>query len=127
MTGDASHFNVATQSAIESNILDIVRFVEGQAFQNVLSEMWSMPPERRAEYVVTVLLDADALSARGVIAPSDLVIQRSSFRDNRPTLFCITKHLPPGLLWDKVTITFDNPDGEPALRYEDVTAAIPRY
>jgi len=48
------------------------------------------------------------------------LIQRTAFRDNRPTQFAIVKHLPHGYTWEKVTITFDNTTGEPPIRYENV-------
>ena len=35
----------------------------------------------------------------------------------------MVKHLPPGLPWDKVTITFDNRSGPPAIRYGDMVRA----
>jgi hypothetical protein len=54
------------------------------------------------------------------VVPHDIIFQRSAFSDNRPSLFCMTKYLPDGIGWKKVTITFDNPDGEPALRYSDM-------
>ncbi|GAA5024170.1 hypothetical protein GCM10025734_82300 [Kitasatospora paranensis] len=60
----------------------------------------------------------------GVFVPAGLTIQRSTFRDDRPTLFCIVKHLPHGLLWEKVTVTFDNPSGGPALFYKDMVRGV---
>ena len=116
----AGTVEAATQRAVEEGLAEISRFVQSEAFRAVYSEMWSLAQEARAQFVADVLLNPRELLARGVQVPDKLVIQRSAFRDNRPTLFCITRHLEPGLLWAKVTITFDNPAGPPAVLYEDL-------
>lgn len=69
-----------------------------------------LPPDERASLVSEVVLDPGARASRGITVPAGLVIQRSTFADARPTLFCVAKHLPRNLGWKKVTITFDNPD-----------------
>ena len=74
----------------------------------MLTEMYALPAHLQHEFVELVCLDENALRARGLEVPEGLVIQRSEFGDKRPTLFCVTKVLPPGLGWHKVTITFDN-------------------
>lgn len=112
------------EHAVRAGMQEIVRFAQTAEFQSVLNEMWAVPPERRAEFVVAVLLDEQQMAARGVSVPKGLTIQRSTFRDGRPTLFCIVNHLPHGLLWEKVTVTFDNPSGSPALRYEDMVRDV---
>jgi hypothetical protein len=68
----------------------------------------------RDDFVLAVLLDLEQQEIRGFRPPGDIVIQRSAFGDRRPTLFCLSKPLPPGMPmgWYKVTITFDN---EPAI------------
>ncbi|MEU1127797.1 hypothetical protein ABZ371_30505 [Streptomyces sp. NPDC005899] len=116
--------NAEVEQAARAAMRDITDFANTPEFRSVLSEMWAIAPARRADFVVDVLLNAKELAARGVTIPQDLTIQRSTFRDNRPTLFCIVKHLPPGLLWEKVTVTFDNPSGEPALLYKDMVRDI---
>jgi hypothetical protein len=93
-------------------------------FRALLDEMWNLPKEHRAEWVRQVILSDEALAARGIVVPAGMTLQRSAFADNRPTLFCVTKHLPPGLHWHKVTITFDNPSGPPAIRFEEVKDAV---
>ena len=95
-----------------------------RASDGLFAELWSLPEEDRAQFVLDVLLTPDGLRARDVVVPNGLVIQRSTFRDNRPTLFCVTKHLDPGLLWEKVTVTIDNPSGTPALKYDDVVTKV---
>jgi hypothetical protein len=102
---------------IESAFAEVASFVSTPEMQNVMREISSLPQEKRAQYVLDVLLNAEELKKRGVDVPEGLTVQRSAFRDNRPTLFCVTKYLPPGLDWKKVTVTIDNPSGEPALPY----------
>jgi hypothetical protein len=36
-------------------------------------------------------------------------------------LLCISKYLPKGVVWDKVTITFDNTSGPPAMKFDEAT------
>jgi hypothetical protein len=109
-----------TEDAIRDGIGEIVDFVNTASFRVVLAELWAINPAGRPQFVLDVLLRAEELARRNVHVPDGLIIQRSTFRDNRPTLFCIVKHLRAGLLWEKVTITFDNPSGDPAIRYDDV-------
>jgi hypothetical protein len=107
---------------MRSALVEIAEFVEEPPFSNLLTELWALPLELRKDFIREVLLDSSELQRRGVVVPPGLTVQRSAFRDNRPTLFCITKHLPAGLLWDKVTITFDNPKGEPDIRYDELAS-----
>jgi len=37
-----------------------------------------------------------------------MLIQRSEFADQRPTLFCVSKVLPLAYPWHKITVTFDS-------------------
>jgi hypothetical protein len=93
--------------------------------QDSLRELYGLPEEDRADYVLNVLLSPQEQERRGITIPPGMVIQRSAFRDNRPTLFCVTQHLPPDLGWQKVTVTFDNATGAPAIPYsqfEDAAA-----
>lgn len=94
--------------AADSALGEIKNFVLTPEFQALLTEMYKLPPHLRYEFVELVWLDEDVLRARGLEKPEGLLIQRSEFADKRPTLFCVTKTLPPGLGWHKVTITFDN-------------------
>jgi hypothetical protein len=61
-------------------------------------------------FVRTVLLDPEQLDKRGLTPPAGLCIQRSEFHDQRPTLFCVSQHLPEGAQWKRVTITIDHGD-----------------
>jgi len=87
----------------------IFKFVSSPEIQSLLKELEEIPAAFRHDYVSLVLLDENELAKRNVFVPSDLVIQRSAFADKRPSLFCVTKRLPQGILWDKVTVTYDNP------------------
>jgi hypothetical protein len=102
-------------SAIDSAMAEIDDFVSTKQFQAVFSEMSRLPLELRHEFVELVWVNPDALQARGLVTPPGITIQRSAFGDKRPTLFCVCKLLPDGLLWHKVTITIDNPAGPPAV------------
>jgi hypothetical protein len=110
-------------SAVKEALGAIQQFAESPEFMAVLGELWSEPEPRRADFVSKVLLHPESLLRRGVVVPEGILLQRSWFRDNRPTLFCLTMHLADGLPWHKVTITFDNEFGEPAVKYEDVVSA----
>lgn len=105
---------------IRAALAEISDFVQTPPFAALLAELWALPQEQRKVFVRDVLIDSAELRRRDVVVPAGLVVQRSAFRDRRPTLFCVTKHLPPGLLWEKVTITFDNPEGAPDLDYDDL-------
>jgi hypothetical protein len=112
--------NPSLETVMQDALERIKEFAFSEPFVGVLAEFWSTPEAERAEYVSRVLLAPEELRKRGVRLPDDLLIQRTAFRDNRPTQFAIVKHLPDGYLWRKATITFDNSAGEPPIRYEDV-------
>jgi len=83
-------------------------FVLTPPFQALLSELYALPHIARAEFVEHVVLDGRHREDRGIQTPEDLIIQRSSFADGRPTLFCVSKILPLAYPWHRVTITFDS-------------------
>jgi hypothetical protein len=95
----------ATKAALD----DIYEFVSTAPFQALLEEMWALPLADRPSFVSSVVLSEEQRQLRGVHVPDRLIVQRSAFSDGRPTLFCVTKALPPDLHWKKVTITYDNP------------------
>ncbi|WP_142215264.1 hypothetical protein [Streptomyces sp. SLBN-118] len=113
----------ALATEIETALSELTSFVCSPAMEGVMQEFSSLPEEHRAQYVLDVLLDTEELKKRGVNVPPGVIIQRSAFRDNRRTLFCATKYLPPGLGWKKVTVTFDNPSGKPALSFSEFEAS----
>ena len=98
------------QELSRQGFAEIMNFVTTESFQSVVNELYSKPYEERPKFVFDVLLSANELKIRGVETPENLIIQRSHFEDQRPTLFCITKMLPSGCGWEKITLTFDNPN-----------------
>jgi hypothetical protein len=105
---------------IQNALAEISEFVRTPPFRELLQELWALPLEQRKIFVREVFVNRAELRRRGVRVPPGIVVQRSAFRDGRPTLFCVTKHLPAGLLWEKVTITFDNPEGKPDIEYDEL-------
>jgi hypothetical protein len=81
------------------------------AFQDMLDELYDLPPKERPRFVKEVILNPDERSRRGINIPGDVLVLRSAFGDRRPTLFCIKKYLSPNLhqYWENVNLTFDNP------------------
>lgn len=105
----ASRPEAAIGRAVRSALEEVREFIVTQPFHSMLDELWSLPPSERPAFVDRVILNRRERERRGVHVPADLVIQRSTFGDARPTLFCVTKKLPREALWHKVTFTFDNP------------------
>jgi hypothetical protein len=89
---------------------ELLELVDTPGFQLILEELYSLPETHRPGYVEDVILRPERLRDRGVIIPEEILVQRSSFGDRRPTLFCIKKYLPDGYreFWENVNITFDN-------------------
>lgn len=94
---------------VQEALEDVISFVQTEEFQGVLQELHETPTTEKPKFVVDILLSDKELEKRGISVPEGLLIQRSTFADNRPTLFCVSKKLPHGCLWEKVTVTFDNP------------------
>ena len=86
---------------------EIGQFVNTDEFQSLLSELSNTPPSERGEFVRRVVINKDELMKRHIHVPVGMQIQRSSFGDRRPTLFCITKQLSVDQNM-KVTFTFDH-------------------
>jgi hypothetical protein len=88
-------------------LLDVVAREE---FQALLHELYSLHPTERPSFVLSEILPVEKREKRGVILPEGILVQRSSFGDGRPTLFCIKKYLPEDCreFWENVNITFDN-------------------
>ncbi len=108
---ESLHYSRQELAAVMRRTYDrIIAFVTTPAFQSVVAEMGALPVTQRPQFVQSVLLDDEALAARGVEVPSDMLIQRSAFGDRRPTLFVVKKFLPDEYsdVWQNVNITFDN-------------------
>jgi hypothetical protein len=88
----------------------IIAFVTSEPFQELMVSIAELPSAERAKFVHEVLLDDNALKAKGVEIPDGILIQRSAFGDRRPTLFAVKHFLPDKYtgIWQNVNITFDN-------------------
>lgn len=98
----------AIADAIKTGMTRIADFVTTGVFQDLLSEMSELPSNDRPKFVLDVVLNQDELGKRGVKVPHDMMIQRSTFHDGRPTLFCVSALTALAYPWRKVTYTFDN-------------------
>lgn len=90
---------------VREGIEEIIEFVYRDEFQAVVKELYDLPNEQRDAFVRKVLLRPEQLAARGIAVPEGMIVQRSHFADERPTIFCVTKYLPDGKR--KVTVTYD--------------------
>jgi hypothetical protein len=95
---------------VRSATTEVAEFVATEEFQALVAELYSKPVSERFAFVRDVAIDKDKLAKRGVSVPEGMTVQRSTFADGRPTLFCVSKYLPDGKR--KVTVTFDNPESE---------------
>ena len=105
------------RAALRSAYRDLVEFASTDAFQALILELYSMPDTARPSFVNEVILNPSAMRERGIVPPAEILIQRSSFGDRRPTLFCIKKYLPEHLrlYWQNANITFDNPVSDDSI------------
>ncbi|MEL6477232.1 MAG: hypothetical protein AAFR17_07875 [Pseudomonadota bacterium] len=94
--------------AVRREMGEIADFVMGAPFQLLLGELRFTAPEDRPHFVLDVVLDEEERRARGVEVPANMLIQRSTFHDGRPTLFCVSKMTRLAAPWRKLTYTFDN-------------------
>ncbi|MYS24720.1 hypothetical protein GA0115240_16802 [Streptomyces sp. DvalAA-14] len=87
-------------------LMDIYTYARTPGFQAVLAEMNELPTlQDKDRFVRTVLLAPAELERRGITPPEGVVVQRSRFMDDRPTVFCVVKYLPDPTR--KMTLTFD--------------------
>jgi hypothetical protein len=98
--------NRVLSADVKKLVLEIGQFVKTPAFEALLSELRVTAAGERGNFVEKVMLNEEELVRRGVHVPAGMMIQRSYFADNRPTLFCVSKKLPDQRF--KVTITFDD-------------------
>jgi len=96
------------ERALKGSFDELTDFVGGAEFQQLVADLYALPLGERARFVERVVIDMDELRSRGIVPPDGIVVQRSAFADSRPTLFCVTKKLPAGHGWQKITVTFDN-------------------
>lgn len=96
-----------TEDELKSTYAELISFFNDEPFQKVVAELFSIPDRsERFEFVKEQLINKQYLLAKGVDVPEDIIVQRSYFYDNRPTLFCLTKYLQDKKR--KVTITIDD-------------------
>lgn len=86
----------------------LIDYVMTPAFQAALGEMIRVGDEDGPAFVLRTFLDPEERARRGIEPPSSMRLQRSTFRDGRPTLFCICILMPLAYPWRKLTFTFDN-------------------
>jgi hypothetical protein len=86
----------------------VIEYVMSPNFQDVLADMLRCPESDRPEFVLTTFLDPAERARRGIEPPKGMRIQRSTFHDGRPTLFCVSILTPLAYPWRKLTVTFDN-------------------
>jgi hypothetical protein len=103
-----------------AGLRELQEFASSAQFQGLLDELYALPTPERAKFVIDVILNPPELEKRQIVVPPNIKLQRSAFRDDRPTLFCMVLYIPDGLQWSKVTITYDNPSGPPAILYSEV-------
>ena len=96
------------QTIIREGIEEIRDFIVTPQFISLLGDLYERSHEERPKFVLDVVLSPEERARRGIAVPDGLVIQRSTFADGRPTLFCVSKIVPQAEPWDKVTITFDS-------------------
>jgi hypothetical protein len=86
---------------------DIDTFTETPEFAALIKELRSLPTrEEKKLFVRNIIINKDEQKKRGINPPDGILIQRSYFTDNRPTLFCVVKYLKDGKR--KMTITYDD-------------------
>jgi hypothetical protein len=88
-------------------LTEINSFTETPPFVAMVKELRDLPNlEDRKRFVKEVIINKAEQQKRGINPPDGMVIQRSHFTDNRPTLFCVVKYLRDGQR--KMTLTFDD-------------------
>lgn len=96
------------RATMEIGFEQLIAFVMTPEFQLALSDMITLPEETRPAFVLETFLDPAERLVRGIEPPPSMRFQRSTFRDGRPTLFCIAMLLPLAYPWRKLTVTIDN-------------------
>lgn len=89
-------------------VLEIGKFVMTEPFNQALVDLMATASAERPSFVLNNLLNQTEREERGIHVPENMTIQRSTFYDGRPTLFCVSTLTPLAYPWRKITITFDN-------------------
>jgi hypothetical protein len=98
------------RDAMRRGYADLIAFAQTEGFQRLVMELFARPHYERPSFVKAVVLNPSELAKRDISVPEGILIQRSSFGDRRPTLFCIKKFLPKHLQipWQNVNLTVDD-------------------
>ncbi len=95
---------------------ELIDFIVDTPFKELIETMYKEPEDARPAFVTDKILNGEYLASQGIKVPDDILIQRSSFGDGRPTLFVVKKYLGEENrdIWENVNITFDqeSDDGE---------------
>lgn len=101
----------ALRQGVDDALTELESVYRSEPFVALLDELWRVQPgQSRYEWVQENVIDPASLEARGIHLPTNIRLERTYFDDDRPTLFALVKHLPPGLPFTKVTITVDDVD-----------------
>ncbi len=93
---------------VYEGIREIGEFVMSEPFNQALVDLMATAPPERPAFVLDTFLNQTERERRGIYIPKNMRIQRSTFYDGRPTLFCVSMLTLLAYPWRKVTITFDN-------------------
>ncbi len=96
------------RATVEIGFDQLIDYVMTPAFQTALGDMVKVGDAERPAFVLDTFLDPAERARRGIEPPPSMRLQRSTFRDGRPTLFCICILMPLAYPWRKLTFTFDN-------------------
>ncbi len=92
MTENISRQRILDKGEMLSVLKDIGKFTDKSEFQKMLKELRGLPTaDERFQFVKDVIIVKEEQEKRGIFAPPEILIQRSYFTDNRPTLFCVVK------------------------------------
>jgi hypothetical protein len=100
--------SAALERDLKHSFVGLTEYVGRLAFGRLIDDLYELPLDERPRFVDEVVLEPEQRQRRGIVEPDGIVVQRSTFADGRPTLFCVSKKLPPGHGWHKITVTFDN-------------------
>lgn len=101
------------RATVHRAVLDIADTVLAWPFRQALLELYALPAERRHQFVLDVFLDEQERQRRAIELPDTMRLQRSTFYDGRPTLFCVSKKENLAYPWRKITVTFDSEEAAP--------------
>ena len=66
---------------------ELIDFVTTAEFRAAMGELGALQSHKRPAFVLSVFLDPEERTKRGIQTSEGILIQRSAFGDRRPTLF----------------------------------------